>query len=181
MTRKALALWMVVAVVGVSLGLVGLRPSSVDATAHSATRSFSAASVLPGEQLVVTIGASEYGGLGEVRETLEGFTYVEGSSTLSGVEVLEDGTLSWILTGEPSFDYTVTVNSEGPYSITGVVYKVLQEAEGPSVIGGTDDGECRCHHNAGRSNSSHRSRPTARGYRGPECQQIFLADDCVPG
>ena len=136
MTRKALALWIVVAVVGVSLGLVGLRPSSVDATTHSATRSFSAASVLPGEQLVVTIGASRYGGLGEVRETLEGFIYVEGSSTLSGVEVLEDGTLSWILTGESSFDYTVTVNSEGPYSITGVVYKVLQEAEGPSVIRG---------------------------------------------
>ena len=136
MTRKALALWMVVAVLGVSLGLVGLWPSSVDATTHSATRSFSAASVSPGEQLVVSISASRYGGLGEVRETLEGFTYVIGSSTLSGVEVLEDGTLSWILTGEASFDYTVTVESEGPYSITGVLYKVLQEAEGPSVIGG---------------------------------------------
>ena len=43
-----------------------VRAGSVVATTHSATRSFSAASVLPGEPLKVTIEASQYGCLGEV-------------------------------------------------------------------------------------------------------------------
>ena len=139
MTRKALALWMFIAVVGVSLGVVGLlRTSPVEATTHTATRSFSAASVLPGETLVVTINASGYGGLGDVIETLEGFTYVDGSSTVEGVEVRDGGsTLSWILTGESSFEYTVTADNEGPYSITGTLTRVLgPDDEEPEVIGG---------------------------------------------
>ena len=134
-----MALWMVVAVVGISLGLVVLRVGSVEATTHSATRSFSAASVLPGEPLTVTIGASGYDGLGDVLETLVGFEYVIDSSTLSGVKVTAtpdgDGqVLSFILAGETSFQYMVVAESEGPYSITGELYKVLQPGEAPAAI-----------------------------------------------
>jgi hypothetical protein len=63
---------------------------------------------------MVTVTASQYGGLGEVIETLVGYTYVENSSTLSGVEISDGGgTLSFVLTGETSFRYNVIVPSEG--------------------------------------------------------------------
>ena len=68
MVRKALALLAVaVAVVGAA-GLLHATP--VEATSHSAVRSFSAPWVLPGGRLEVTIAVSDYGGFGQVVETL---------------------------------------------------------------------------------------------------------------
>ena len=96
-------------------------------TGPTADRSFLPTTAPAGNTVVVTIAAAEYGGLGEVMETLIGYAYVEGSSTLSGVEVSDDGgTLSFILTGETSFRYSVTVPSaEVTHSITGVVKDLL--------------------------------------------------------
>ena len=74
MTRTALA------VAGAVVGVVRLlHPAPVDATSHSAVRSFSAPWTLPGGTLEVTITATGYGGFGQVLETLPaGFSY-EGS------------------------------------------------------------------------------------------------------
>jgi hypothetical protein len=75
-----------------------------------ATRSFSPATAPVGSPVRVTITAADYGGVGEVVETLVGYTYVPESSTLSGVEESEDGaTLSFVLAGEGSFSYEVIV------------------------------------------------------------------------
>ena len=77
-------------------------------------------------------------GLGEVVETLVGYTYVENSSTLSGVEVSDDGgSVSFVLTGETSFRYSVTVPGEGvEHSIAGVVKDLLATPVKEAVIGG---------------------------------------------
>ena len=123
--KKALALLMMVGVVGITLGMVGLmRMGVADATQHSADRSFSAASVPAGGELVVTITTANTGSLGNVVETLpEGFTYV--SSSL-GSELTVDDTgqiLKVFFFGSlPSFTYTVTVSdTPGPYSFFGTV------------------------------------------------------------
>jgi hypothetical protein len=88
LVRKALALLVMVTVVGVVLGVVGLlHPNTVDAQAPSATRSFSGiTSVSAGGELSVMITAREYGSPGRVEETLpDGFSYVDGS-TVPGPE-----------------------------------------------------------------------------------------------
>ena len=55
-------------VVGLVLGVAGLlQPGSVDATQHSASRSFSATSVAPGAEVVVTITAGGFGFGGQHR------------------------------------------------------------------------------------------------------------------
>ena len=136
MTRKALALWLLIAVMGVSLGAVGLLRVSALEASHSATRSFSAASVLAGDELVVTINATGTSPR-EVIETLVGFAYVDDSST-AGEPVVGAGgsTLSFILISERSFQYTVTAESEGPYSITGRVTDALADPIETVDIGG---------------------------------------------
>ena len=56
--------------------------------------------------LVVTINVANYGGVGELVETLpDGFTYV---STTHGDVVRDGQELSFSLVGETSFTYTVT-------------------------------------------------------------------------
>ena len=68
MVRKALA---VLAVAVAVVGAAGLwHATPVDATSHSAVRSFSASWVLPGGRLEVMIAVSDYGGFGQVVETL---------------------------------------------------------------------------------------------------------------
>ena len=67
--------------------VVGLWPSGqADASGHSATRSFSSDSVGPGDEITVTIAATNYGGFGQVVETLpNGFSYVEDSTSPSDI------------------------------------------------------------------------------------------------
>jgi hypothetical protein len=93
----------------------------------TATRAFSSTAAPTGSTVTVIITASDYGGVGEVVETLVGYTYVPESSTLSGVEESEDGaTLSFVLAGEGSFSYEVIVPAEGvEHSISGVVKNIL--------------------------------------------------------
>jgi hypothetical protein len=133
LVRKALALLVMVTVVGVVLGVVGLlHPNTVDAQAPSATRSFSGiTSVSAGGELSVMITAREYGSPGRVEETLpDGFSYVDGS-TVPGPEdirvttvVGDDGrtTVRFTLDGEEEFTYKVTASStEGNYSFSGIL------------------------------------------------------------
>ena len=104
----------------------------------SVTRSFSAASVTPGGELVVTVTVSNYGSGGQVVEMVPaGFAYV--SSTLSGSSVGVDGqTVRFTLLGETSFSYTVTVSStEGSYSFAGTLtdfYRVEHQTAGDTEI-----------------------------------------------
>ena len=136
MVRKALAaLAVVVAVAGVA----GLLPSApVEATSHSAVRSFSAPWVLPGGRLEVTIAVSDYGPFGQVVETLpEGFSY-EGSNLSEAAVAVEGQTVAFTLLGDERITYTVAAPSaEGSYSFSGVLLdanKVEQAVGGDSSI-----------------------------------------------
>ena len=133
MGNKALALLMVVAVAGIVLGsLWPLTPENVDASGHSATRSFSSSSVDPGEEITVTIRADNYGGLGRIVETLpSGFTSPDASDQTIKLRLLQEGpqTQSYIVTasGNPgSYTFSGLLQSEdksetqvlGPSSVT---------------------------------------------------------------
>ena len=66
-------------------------PSTPDAD-PSATRSFSAMSVDPGEEITVTIQADNYGGLGRILETLpSGFTSPDASGQTVTLRLLQEG------------------------------------------------------------------------------------------
>ena len=120
MIRKALALLAVaVAVVGVA-GLLHSGP--VEATSHSAVRSFSAPWVLPGGALEVTVTAAGYGGFGQVVETLPaGFSYT-GSDLSEAAVAVEGQTVAFTLLGDERFTYAVAAPSaEGAYSFAGVL------------------------------------------------------------
>ena len=136
MVRKALAVLAVaVAVVGAA-GLLHATP--VDATSHSAVRSFSAPWVLPGGRLEVTIAVSDYGGFGQVVETLpSGFSY-EGSDLSEAAVAVEGQTVAFTLLGDERFTYTVAAPSaEGPHSFSGVLldsHRVDQAVGGDSSI-----------------------------------------------
>ena len=89
-----------------------------------ASRTFSSVSVDPAEELTVTITAS--GSVtGQVVETLPlGFGYVESSLSDSAVE-LAGQMITFTLSGDASFTYTVTASSvEGVYSFDGVLTPV---------------------------------------------------------
>ena len=115
-----------------------LRSSDVDASSHSAARSFSQPWVPPGGRLVVTITATGYGGFGLVRETLpEGFSY--SGSSLSSVSVtVDEQTASFVLLGDRSFTYAADApDVEGAYTFTGIVKdadKDERSVGGDSVI-----------------------------------------------
>ena len=118
MFKRALTLMMIVAAVGTA-GL--LSPGPVDATGHSATRSFSAASVVIGGTVDVTIVVDELGAFGGVIETLpDGFSYV--STTLESEPEIDGQDLTFALFGEDSFTYTVQVSeTAGTYTFHGIV------------------------------------------------------------
>ena len=136
MIRKALA---VLAAAGAALGIVGLlHPAPVDATSHSAVRSFSAPWVLPGGRLEVTIAVSDYGGFGQVVETLpSGFSY-EGSNLSEAAVAVDGQTVAFTLLGDERFTYTVAAPSaEGPHSFSGVLldsHRIEQAVGGDSSI-----------------------------------------------
>ena len=119
MVKKALMLLGVLAIVGVA-GLSLLLPDAVDASEHSATRSFASESVDAGAELEIEISVSGLGGAGQVRETLpDGFSFVSSdeSSTVSGQ------TVSFIVLGdEATFSYTVAApDAGGTYEFSGTV------------------------------------------------------------
>ena len=112
-----------------------LAPSStLEASSHSAVRSFSQPWAPPGGRLVVTITATGYGGFGQVEETLpEGFSYT-GSSLSEGSVTLDGQTVSFVLLGDGSFTYTVEVpDVEDTYTFSGVLKDASRDE---MVIGG---------------------------------------------
>ena len=128
MSKKMLALLMVVAVAGVALGSLWLSaPGEADASGHSATRSFSSSSVAPGETVTVTIRADNYGRLGRIVETLpSGFT----SPDANGQTV----TIRFLLAGPQTETYTVTASDNpGPYIFSGVLEN---EDKSETTVGG---------------------------------------------
>ena len=134
MVRKALALLVVVAMVGAVMGAVGLMyPHPADAHGHSATRSFGSAEVAAGGDLEVTITVNDFGNGARVEEILPaGFTYKSSSldvldTALNKRATVEGNVVTFVLTGfdnPPSspFTYTVTAAGEaGTYDFSGTV------------------------------------------------------------
>ena len=90
-----------------------------------ATRHFSQPWVLLGDEFDVTITTVRYGDSGQVVETLpDGFRYV--SSSLQSDAMLEGQAVTFTLTGEETFTYTViapaTSTDEGAHPFTGVLH-----------------------------------------------------------
>ena len=140
MVRRALALMVAVAVVGAVVGMVGvLGPRPVEAQPTS-TRSFSADTVAPGGQLMVTLEVGGYGAFGGLTEMLpEGFTYVSSSPSTTPEA---DGRLIFVLSGEMEVTYTVAAPfTPSMYTFTGTVTKVSLSEQVPDedepVIGDT--------------------------------------------
>ena len=133
--RKALALWVTVAVFSAALG-VGwmLVPDLASAQQQqlSATRSFSPNPVPAGGNLVVTIAASGYGPFGAVEETLPtGFTYESTELPDSAVFRVDDQTVRFTLFRTSSFTYTVTASDTGgSYPFSGVLISADEDADG---------------------------------------------------
>ena len=118
-----------------TIGAGTLAPSSaLEASSHSAVRSFSQPWAMPGGRLVVTITATNYGGFGQVEETLpEGFSYT-GSSLSEGSVTVDRQTVSFVLLGDGSFTYTVDVpGEEGDYAFSGILKDANREE---MVVGG---------------------------------------------
>ena len=113
--------------VGLTMGLVGLNP--IGASGHSAERSFSATSIGPDEQLVVTIEVANYGGIGQLVETLPSdFTYV--SSDPDAAHDAADRTLTFNLVADASVTYTVTTPAgAGTHTFSGVLMNSIRESE----------------------------------------------------
>ena len=127
--NKVLVLLVIAAVAGVTLG--GLRlaaPEGVRASEHSATRSFSATSVDPGDTVTVTIVAENYGDLGRIVETVpEGFTTDNGSQTVS---------IILLSPGPQTRTYTVTAtDSPGDHIFEGTIADQNRDS---MAIGGED-------------------------------------------
>ena len=126
MVKKALMLLGVLAIVGVA-GLSLLLPDAVNASEHSATRSFGSESIDAGAELEIEISVSGLGGAGQVKETLpDGFSFVsstEESATADGQ------TVRFIIVGdEATFSYTVTASqTAGTHEFSGTVHNFDKE------------------------------------------------------
>ena len=113
--NKVLVLLVIAAVAGVTLGGLWLAGSEdARASGHSATRSFSATSVAPGDTVTVTIVADNYGRLGRIVETVpSGFTTEDGSQTV---------TIRLLAPGPQTRTYTVTAtDSPGAHNFSGTI------------------------------------------------------------
>ena len=154
MVKKALMLLGVLAIVGVA-GLSLLLPDAVNASGHSATRSFVTDSVAAGSDLEIQIEVSGLGGFGQVKETLpDGFS-LTGAGDLSDSQVMSDGQeVTFTLLGDATFHYTVTAPATtGIYSFGGTVSDSNRDS---LAVGGDTSVE-------------------VTGGAGPEAERTFLA------
>lgn len=142
MVTRALKLVAVVAVVVTSVGVAGLfGPGDLEASGHSATRSFDVDAVGPGGHVEVSVSVSGLGAFGGVAETLpEGFTYEAGSSSLpeAAVQVVGQTVIFAILGDGEDFTYTAVapMTAEGIFSFSGVATD--STGDGQPVMGATD-------------------------------------------
>ena len=93
--------------------------SVAQANSHHAERSFSANTVAPGAELVVTIAVTDFNGIGDVVETLPtGFSYVSSDAPISRPQPGNQVRVTVLST--TSFTYTVTATDvEGSYDFSG--------------------------------------------------------------
>ena len=146
MTRKALALVVIVAAAGM-IGLVGM--GLVAAQQAGVSRSLPVGPVAPDDEFTVTInnvGLAD--GFGSVVETLPaGFSYVDNSAASTdanaAIEDEVDGqTVTVTVIGVDSFTYRVTVGSDvadGPHTFSGVLEKLSGDetiADSTVTVGG---------------------------------------------
>ena len=130
--RASLALLIVV---GAALWGAGLhQPDGVEASGHSASRTFASPWVAPGGQLQVTITAMDYGAFGQVVETLPaGFRFVRSSLPAAAVNA-ETDTVKFTLLGDERFTYTVEAPAaEGTYDFSGLL---LDRGKEEQQVGG---------------------------------------------
>ena len=121
--------------------VVGLWPSGqADASGHSATRSFSSASVDPGDEITVSIAATNYGAFGQVVETLpDGFSYVADSTSPSEIrtKVVGQNVKFTLLGADKSFSYKVTAsNTADEYTFEGMLRDDTGSSE--SIVDASD-------------------------------------------
>ena len=130
---RVISLLLALALATIGAGTLA-HSSALEASSHSAVRSFSQPWAMPGGRLVVTITATNYGGFGQVEETLpQGFSYT-GSSLSEGSVTVDGQTVSFVLLGDGSFTYTVEVpDDEGAYTFSGVLKDANRDER---VIGG---------------------------------------------
>lgn len=96
--------------VNITLLISSLLITSVVAK-PSAIRDIPSQCIEPDNQITVTISVSDYGAIGEVKETFyEGWIYIETSLKPSQVTV-DDNTVNFYLFGESSFTYNVRVQN----------------------------------------------------------------------
>lgn len=94
--------------VNIALLILSLLITSVVAE-PSAIRDIPPQCVEPDNQITITITVSDYGAIGEVKETFcEGWTYIESSLAPSQVTV-DDNTVKFYLFGETGFTYNIRV------------------------------------------------------------------------
>ena len=126
--KVGVAIFAALALVGALTMFVFGSVYPVEASGHSATRSFDPATVAPGGTVTVTVSAENYGRFGRVTETLPtGFTYE--SSNLDADQVITDGQEArFTLFGDDSFTYDVTAPmTEGEHTFSGMFVDSNQE------------------------------------------------------
>ena len=136
MVNRVLAFLMVVAVAGVALGSLWLlAPGHADASGHSATRSFSSTSVAPGGTVTVTIAARDYGGFGEIVETVpDEFTITNTSP--DAIVMGQTLTITGFGADLRTVTYTVTAtDTAGNHTFSGTL---ADEDTQKETIGGDD-------------------------------------------
>ena len=140
MVTRALKLVAVVAVVVTSVGVAGLfGPSDLEASGHSATRSFDVDSVGPGGHVEVSISVSGLGQFGGVTETLpEGFVYLSSSLDDAAVREFGQRVVFGILGDAAEFTYTAVAptTAEGSFSFSGIATD--SNGDSQSIMGATD-------------------------------------------
>ena len=138
MRRIVMASLTLVPIIGGVIGVGLHQPGDVEASGHSATRTFASPWTVSGDHVEVTIAAQDFGAFAQVIETLpEGFRFV--GSTLPAYAVDTDGnTITFTLLGEEQFTYTVEApRVEGTYSFSGLVldqHKVEQHIGGDTSL-----------------------------------------------
>ena len=132
--NKVLVLLVIATVAGVTLGGLWLAaPEDVRAqSGPSATRSFSATSVAPGETVTVTITATNANGFGQISDTVpDGFDIT--TQEVSG-QTITGQTIKRTFLNLSEFSYTVTAkDSPGPHTFAGTITLLGGD---PSDIGG---------------------------------------------
>jgi len=140
----------------------------------SATRTLPAGTVAPGEDFTVTITADHGDDLAQVVETLPaGFSYVSASGLSLPVDV-SGNTVTFYLTAETSFSYSVTASdTAGTYNFAGAINC---KDEAPVTVGGDTQVTVAAENGGGSECSATRTLPAGTVAPGEEFTVTVTAD-----